>query len=567
MDLGVVTLDRTRFCTAGLSGVYDVQRLRHASNSRNIIDGSADRNSVSRIASLQRIVCRGGSAKLRPILDRYGRRHLRREAAGENGATTGTVKASEVKDGKNDVKEVEVAATTSASESVESGSHLSDGKVPSGEILVSSVEVREEKKSEESNEVLASVSTSSAAKTSVSTPATKPTKDALALKALDAYFDQLRPPSAESTSSKESTFQSEQKAPSKVNDVQSDALDEINDIETLKEELMKALNNSGSSREDVKRVLSRTGLSDDDVKLTVEVGGLSDFDVWILDQQEKSPPFVLAVILAINIAVFLFELASPEAIPGNIVTSLPSLYGAKVNSLIDAGEWWRLISPIFLHAGFFHIVISSLVLCSIGPAIEVAFGPLGFLAAYVTSGIFGNMFSYLITPMVTIGGTGPLYGLVGAWMVYVLKNREVIGHPAADGIIISYSFFAVLNVVLGSSLPIDDWTHIGAFIGGAFFALLAAPKLELNDDGTPNADTGSKEQTSKSILISVIGSIINDGKDYKPQFRSEELEPTKVGLSVLASMALLAAIWFVGLHTGNASDFVPGMTLPDDFLL
>ena len=52
--------------------------------------------------------------------------------------------------------------------------------------------------------------------------------------------------------------------------------------------------------------------------------------------------------IAINVAVFLFELASPEAVPGVLATSLPSLLGAKVNVLIEAGEWWRLVTPTFL---------------------------------------------------------------------------------------------------------------------------------------------------------------------------------------------------------------------------
>lgn len=52
---------------------------------------------------------------------------------------------------------------------------------------------------------------------------------------------------------------------------------------------------------------------------------------------------------------------------------------------------------------------------------------------------------------------GPLYGLVGAWLVFLIKNREVIGKEKADNMTRQAIFLSALNVALGNPLPIDDW--------------------------------------------------------------------------------------------------------------
>lgn len=63
------------------------------------------------------------------------------------------------------------------------------------------------------------------------------------------------------------------------------------------------------------------------------------------------------------------------------------------------------------HAGFFHILFGSIVLLSLGPAVEVAYGSFGFFAAYFTGGVFGNLMSYLQTADVTVGGTVSVFNL------------------------------------------------------------------------------------------------------------------------------------------------------------
>lgn len=212
----------------------------------------------------------------------------------------------------------------------------------------------------------------------------------------------------------------------------------------------------------------------------VKVGSLpSDYERLMNTGQQQAPPKVFSILLALNVAVFLFEAASPEAVPGNLTTSLPSLYGAKVNELILAGEWWRVITPMFLHAGPFHLFLGCTALGRLGASVELAYGPLAFLGAYFAGGVFGDLASFAFTPAITIGGTGPVYGLIGAWVAFLLKNRQEVGAPFADRVIRMWLLLGTANILLGSDLPIDDMNHYGGFLGGLAFGALAAPAIEI----------------------------------------------------------------------------------------
>jgi membrane associated rhomboid family serine protease len=85
--------------------------------------------------------------------------------------------------------------------------------------------------------------------------------------------------------------------------------------------------------------------------------------------------------------------------------SLPYLYGAKVNELIVDGEWWRLVTPMFLHSSLVHIGLSTWALLSFGPGVESAYGSVGFGMIYLIGGLFGNLMSFFHTPQGTVGGT------------------------------------------------------------------------------------------------------------------------------------------------------------------
>ncbi|CAH8326836.1 unnamed protein product [Eruca vesicaria subsp. sativa] len=106
--------------------------------------------------------------------------------------------------------------------------------------------------------------------------------------------------------------------------------------------------------------------------------------------------------------------------------SLPLLYGAKINDLIVAGEWWRLVTPMFLHSGVPHVALSSWTLLTFGPKVCRDYGLLTFCLIYILGGVSSNFMSFLHTPDPTVGGTGPAFALIGAWLVDQSHNKDMI---------------------------------------------------------------------------------------------------------------------------------------------
>lgn len=195
-----------------------------------------------------------------------------------------------------------------------------------------------------------------------------------------------------------------------------------------------------------------------------------------------SESYVVYVLAAINIAVYLFGLASPVDTAGMGTSTLPLLYGAKVNELILDGEWWRLITPMFLHSGFLHVALSSWALLFFGPQVENVFGPLAFCMIYFLGGLCGNTCSFFFTPAATIGGTGPIFALFSAWVAYLWQNRKVLGEKSADYGIKATTLMGVLVLCLSCLLPTDEWIHLGAILPGALFGAFSCPLLQVAVD-------------------------------------------------------------------------------------
>ncbi|CAL5219996.1 g1938 [Coccomyxa viridis] len=175
------------------------------------------------------------------------------------------------------------------------------------------------------------------------------------------------------------------------------------------------------------------------------------------------------VLMAINVTVFALQFLTKDKL---------LLWGAKDNQLIRAGQWWRLITPVALHANLLHLVTNNYSLNSLGPAVEMLSGRQRFLSVYAASAVAGSAASFAFSPAASVGASGAIFGLGGALAVYCARHRELMGSQS-DAILRSLGQSLALNIAIGFSTPqIDQWGHFGGLLGGALTAYLLGPRLE-----------------------------------------------------------------------------------------
>ncbi|KAM0933110.1 putative rhomboid protease [Dioscorea sansibarensis] len=201
---------------------------------------------------------------------------------------------------------------------------------------------------------------------------------------------------------------------------------------------------------------------------------------------EASDFWLISMMAAINIGVFLFEIASPIRDSDVEHLSLPLIYGAKINKLILDGEWWRLFTPMFLHSGFLHVCLGCWVLLTFAPQVCRGYGLLTFFLIYVLGGVCGSLTSFIHTPELTVCGTGPTFAIIGAWFVYQIQNKAVISESVTESMFWKAVIATALSFVLSNFGQIDDWTHLGAMFSGIAFGFLTCPSLQLNSTSPKN---------------------------------------------------------------------------------
>ncbi|MBG9487909.1 rhomboid family intramembrane serine protease [Bacillus subtilis] len=141
------------------------------------------------------------------------------------------------------------------------------------------------------------------------------------------------------------------------------------------------------------------------------------------------------------------------------------------------GEWWRLITPILLHAGFTHLLFNSMSIFLFAPALERMLGKARFLLVYAGSGIIGNIGTYVTEPLdyVHVGASGAIFGLFSVYLFMVLFRNELIGQEHSK-MIITLLAFAVLMSFINSN--INMMAHLFGLCGGFLLSFLCVQKKE-----------------------------------------------------------------------------------------
>jgi rhomboid protease GluP len=169
---------------------------------------------------------------------------------------------------------------------------------------------------------------------------------------------------------------------------------------------------------------------------------------------------IVTWILGINTFLFLLSFLLPSVY-------LPiQRWGIGYNAAVAAGEYWRLITPIFLHGGFGHFFFNSFSLIIFGPALETILGRIKFLGLYMFAGILGNVGTFLFEEghYFHLGASGAIYGLLGLYLYMRFFRQDLIDSGSAQIITTILVVGAIYTFVMPN---INLLGHLFGFIGGA----------------------------------------------------------------------------------------------------
>ncbi len=193
---------------------------------------------------------------------------------------------------------------------------------------------------------------------------------------------------------------------------------------------------------------------------------------WV---QHESSVTLTQVLFGANVMVFIaMVIASGPSLdfPGQVSIH----FGANFGPYTLSGQWWRLITYMFLHGGLMHIAFNMWCLWDLGRLCESLYGRWTFAAIYLITGVAGGLASVAWNPEVlSVGASGAIFGLAGALAASFYLGEFSIPKAAIQGTLRSLLFFIGFNVLFGAMIPgIDNACHGGGLVSGLILGALIA---------------------------------------------------------------------------------------------
>lgn len=144
------------------------------------------------------------------------------------------------------------------------------------------------------------------------------------------------------------------------------------------------------------------------------------------------------------------------------------------------GEWWTLLTAIYLHGSLLHIFFNVLWIRQLGPAVEELYGPSRLVIIFTVAGAVGFIASNLLSPWPSVGASGSIFGLLGALVAFGQKRGGTFGAMVFR----QYGQWAVVLFVLGFLMPgVNNIAHAGGFVGGFVVGLIVALAEQQSETG------------------------------------------------------------------------------------
>ena len=190
----------------------------------------------------------------------------------------------------------------------------------------------------------------------------------------------------------------------------------------------------------------------------------------------------------------------------------------RPDNVLIAGQWWRIVTAMFVHVGILHLATNMWCLWNLGLLAEPLMGSFGLFAAYILTGAAGNLLSTYknwIWPahdpsgalyfQAGAGASGAVFGIAGA-LIVLLKSRLLPVPPLeVRKLRKSVIYFAAINLVIGLSInfgsgftgvEVDNSAHIGGFLSGLLFAAPMVPRI-----GSQRSDFRFKLQLAVGLMV------------------------------------------------------------------
>ncbi len=186
----------------------------------------------------------------------------------------------------------------------------------------------------------------------------------------------------------------------------------------------------------------------------------------------------LALLLAFA-AVFLVDAVVCEG----VLQEPLWLYAGNIPDSVRHGEWWRLVTALFLHANPLHLVMNGATLWLFGAAVERSLGRWRLLVIFLVAGTLGNVLSIWHAHYdVSVGASGGIFGIIGAFAVATYRLRSPAYATVRRRLLVLTALVVTCDLTIGWLEPqIDNLAHAGGFIAGLILAIVLVPRPDTRE--------------------------------------------------------------------------------------
>jgi membrane associated rhomboid family serine protease/Tfp pilus assembly protein PilF len=191
-------------------------------------------------------------------------------------------------------------------------------------------------------------------------------------------------------------------------------------------------------------------------------------------------PIATWTLIALNFLVFGLEIQLGGFENNSVLLNLGAAYGPY----LQRGDYWRLVMPIFLHAGWSHIFGNTIVLFILGRIMERLYGYGRYLTIYVASGMGGAFLTMTLSKNISVGASGAILGIAGGLFAAGFLYGDTMSQRWRRAL--GWRLLPFIGVVLISGLAdktIDNWGHVGGLMTGALMARIIPPPRREENQG------------------------------------------------------------------------------------